>query len=385
MIIDINLDDYPKLKNNNNIHDTIKYLLLIGYNHVYTNEQNNIADNICNKINQDILTTNNKMNEIDESIKKLFGLNSSSNKKGEISENIIYELIQNKFKDYSYEKTRHIPHNADGKLNSISGLTSLVEIKNYNTNVNNDEVDKFKYDLAYNNISYGLFISIKTNIIGYKCFDYEMYEDNGKIFHIVYISKIYENESLLDCAIYLLEELYSFTLNQNIKSYKLDNIVESLNKLNNIIDRTKILNNKFIELENIIKNSFTDFYTDFRTYQIDLKEQINCILLNVKNNIDTVYINEKNNKDDLLLLYKDDKCFTLINRLFDNFNNFNIIIEDNNNWNLVKESKIIGRIKKLKDKITIDFSGSLKLIFTNKNIDNNIKLLNSYLELILAS
>ena len=73
MIIDINLDDYPKLKNNNNIHDTIKYLLLIGYNHVYTNEQNNIADNICNKINQDILTTNNKMNEIDDSIKKLFG------------------------------------------------------------------------------------------------------------------------------------------------------------------------------------------------------------------------------------------------------------------------------------------------------------------------
>ena len=212
-----------------------------------------------------------------------------------------------------------------------------------------------------------------------------MYENNGKIYHIVYISKIYENETLLDCAIYLLEELYSFTLNQNIKSYKLDNIVESLNKLNNIIDRTKILNNKFIELESIIKNSFTNFYTDFRTYQIDLKEQINCILLNVKNNIETVYINEKNNKDDLLLLYKDDKCFTIINRLFDNFNNFNIIIEDNNNWNLVKESKIIGRIKKLKDKITIDFSGSLKLIFTNKNIDNNIKLLNSYLELILAS
>jgi hypothetical protein len=74
MLIDINLEDSPKLKDNNNIDNTIKYLLLIGYNHVYINEQNNIADNICNKMNQDILTTNSKMNEIDESIKKLFGL-----------------------------------------------------------------------------------------------------------------------------------------------------------------------------------------------------------------------------------------------------------------------------------------------------------------------
>ena len=68
------------------------------------------------------------MNEIDESIKKLFGLNSSSNKKGEISENIIYELFKNKFKNYSYEKTRHIPHNADGKLISTTGLTSFFSI-----------------------------------------------------------------------------------------------------------------------------------------------------------------------------------------------------------------------------------------------------------------
>ena len=36
------------------------------------------------------------------------------------------------------------------------------------------------------------------------------------------------------------------TLNQNIKSFKLDTIVNSLNELNNIIDKTKILNNKFL-------------------------------------------------------------------------------------------------------------------------------------------
>ena len=198
MLVDINLDDYPKLKDNNNIQNTINYLLLIGYNHVYINEQNMLADNICNKINKDIVNTHDKMDNIDDSIKKLFGLNSSSNKKGEISEDIIYQLINNKYKDYSYEKTRHIPHNADGMLNSITGLQSLVEIKNYNTNLNKDEVEKFKFDLDYNNIYFGLFISIKTNIIGYKCFDYEMFENNGKVYHIVYISKIYENETLLD-------------------------------------------------------------------------------------------------------------------------------------------------------------------------------------------
>ena len=383
MLVDINLDDYPKLKDNNNIQNTINYLLLIGYNHVYINEQNMLADNICNKINKDIVNTHDKMDNIDDSIKKLFGLNSSSNKKGEISEDIIYQLINNKYKDYSYEKTRHIPHNADGMLNSITGLQSLVEIKNYNTNVNKDEVEKFKFDLDYNNIYFGLFISIKTNIIGYKCFDYEMFENNGKVYHIVYISKIYENETLLDCAFYLLEELYKLTLNQNIKSFKLDTIVNSLNDLNNIIDKTKILNNKFLDLENIIKSSFNEFYTDLRNYDYEIKLKIKEIINNVQTNIDTIYLLDQNSKEEILIMYKDDKCFSIINRIFDVFKNkYNIVIEDTLNWNIVKDKKIIGKIKKLKDKISIDFMGSLKLSFTNKNMDNNIIILTSYLELM---
>ena len=51
MKIDINLDLLPKLKNINNIESTIQYLLQIGYNNVFINEQNNLADNICNRIN----------------------------------------------------------------------------------------------------------------------------------------------------------------------------------------------------------------------------------------------------------------------------------------------------------------------------------------------
>ena len=82
-------------------------------------------------------------------------------------------------------------------------------------------------------------------------------------------------------------------------------------------------------------------------------------------------------------MYKDDKCFSIINRIFDVFKNkYNIVIEDTLNWNIVKDKKIIGKIKKLKDKISIDFMGSLKLSFTNKNMDNNIIILTSYLELM---
>ena len=104
MKIDINLDDYPKLKDSDNIECSLKYLLFIGYNQVYINEQSSLANSIVNKINNDLIKSGEKIDVIDEHIKKLFGLSTSSNKKGEISENIIYELIQNKFKDYSYEK-----------------------------------------------------------------------------------------------------------------------------------------------------------------------------------------------------------------------------------------------------------------------------------------
>ena len=380
MKFDINLEHYPKLKNNNDIERTINYLLLIGYNHVYINEQTNLVEQISNRIKNDI-NCNEKFTEIDEHINKLFGLSSSSNKKGEVSENIIYELINNNYKDYCYDKKRTIAHNADGELNSPSGLKSLVEIKNYEVNVNKDEVKKFKNDLINTNINFGLFISIKSNIIGYKYFDYETFIHNQKEYHIIYISKIYENDNLLNCAIMLLEKIYSLKSNTNIKSYQFSNIKEHLKELNNIFDKTKDLHDKLLNLENVIKSSFNDFYQNFRKYEIDLNNQFNIIWTNIEEDIETVYFNNSDNKESILSKFSEDKCLIIMSRLFELLNDYDIIIEDNI-WNVIKNTKHIATIKKFKDKLNIDFNNSIKISLDKKNLDTNLIIISNILNSI---
>ena len=381
MKIDIDLDLLPKLKDVENVESTIQYLIQIGYNNVFINEQNNLADNICNRINNDITNSNNKVSEIDEHIKKLFGLSSSSSKKGEVSENIIYELFQNNYKDYCYEKKRSIAHNADGELTSPSGLKALVEIKNYEINVNKDEVDKFKYDLQFTNITYGLFISIKSGIIGHKYFDYETYILNEKEYHIIYISKIYEDDNLLNCSIMLLEKLFNISSKTDtIKTLQHNNLKQHFEDLNNIIDKTKILHNKYINLETIIKSSFNEFYQELRQYEIELKNQTKKIWSNIENDIENIYLKCSDSKEELLSECINDKCLIIMSRLFEILKDYDIVITNNTIWDIVKDKNIIGKIKKYKDKMNIEFNNSIKISLTKHNIDNNLKIIKNILE-----
>ena len=168
MNINIDLELYPKLKNIENIESTVNYLIQIGYNNVFIDNQNDIVNKIVYNLKNEITLSHDKVEIINEQINKLFGVSSSSAKKGEISENIVAELICNNFPDYIYEVKRHIAHNGDGMIISPTDLKCLVEVKNYSKTVPLDEINKFKYDLKFNNINYGLFISFKTNIIGQK-------------------------------------------------------------------------------------------------------------------------------------------------------------------------------------------------------------------------
>lgn len=376
MLIDINLDCLEKIKNKKNISSIINYLVQIGYNHVFLNEQNNLSNDICNKIKDDLLISNSKIDDIDNIIKKLFGLSSSSNKKGEITENIIYEIFKNNYKNYCYEKKRSIAHNADGELISPSGLKALIEIKNYENTVNKDEIDKFKYDLEFTNTNFGIFISIKSGIVGYKYFDLETYISNNKEYHIIYISTIYENENLLDSAIMLIEKIYSTTLNnKTIKTLQYNNLKHNLNELNTIIERTRILNSKYLNLETIIKTSFNDFYQEFRNYELDLNNKIKLILNNIEENVENIYLNINDNKNDILNKCKDDKCFIIISKLFEILKDYNIVINDNSIWHIVKNKKIFGKIKKYKDKLNIELDDSIKICLNKKNFDKNLNMI----------
>lgn len=373
MNITIDLNKYPKIKDIENKEEMINTLINIGYNNFFFNEQNNLIDKLNNKISENF---SDKIDILDNNINKLFGLNNSSNKKGEISENIIYEYISNRFPDYCYEKKRTISHNADGELTSPSGLVSLVEVKNYENNVNKDEINKFKNDLISNNIKFGLFISIKSGIIGKKLFDVESFTDNNNEFNIIYINNIYQNNNIIEASILLLEKIYILSKNKISKCIEIMNFKENLNDLNNMLMKTNLLHNKYLKLESVIKNSFNEFYQDLRNYELEVKYKINNILSNIDNQIDILNIKD-DDREKILIENKDDKCLILISKLFNILINYKIIKNDKN-WEIINTSQV-GIIKKLKDKLNLEFNNSIKISLDSKNIDENLKVINNIL------
>jgi hypothetical protein len=157
----INIKEYPKLETiqkNKDFDNILQTIFRLGYNTYFNSISNNleyytVKDDIVNTLNETIQPLN-------DLTKSLYGLNSST-KKGDITEALIEDIIKIQVPEYNYDVKRGIAHHADGELTSPSGLKALVEIKNYNSTVPEEEVEKFKYDLAYRNITYGLFISIK--------------------------------------------------------------------------------------------------------------------------------------------------------------------------------------------------------------------------------
>ena len=422
--ITINIDDnnMPELfkLNNDEINNKIIYLLNIGYQQVYSsiNEINIVekVDNICRRFKDDILNgmnekntiitsdihrmddSLNKMNidkkfdEFNEVISTLFGINNTSNKKGEISENLIYKIMEEKYKDYNYEKKRHIAHSGDGELNSPSGMKSLVEIKNYSNIVNKDELEKFRYDMKFTKNNLGLFISLKTGIIGKRQIDYETFKDGDEDYHIIYISKIMEDINKLDCGIMLLENIYKVSSRDNI-DLKIDQlkkvIFDNFTELETLTKKTYSLRKDYSVLETNIKTNLDKFYNQLREYELEIKTKMQNVWSNLfkdMENLERNYIDEKTSI--LNDVGTNDKCFSVLSRTFDilNENSVNVTKRDGVLFDLIHNGNIIGTIKKMKDKIVISLEKvNINITISEKeNKDQNIEFFTLLLQKIIS-
>lgn len=395
MKVTINLDKniFPKLFDykGDELNNIILNLLNIGYQNVYSsiNEKKLITniDNSFRKYKDDIILDNNnikdkisllesnlnnlnvdnKLNEFSNIINKLFGISNNSCKKGDISEKLIYDIISQKFKNYNYEKKSHIAHHADGELSSSTGFKSLVEIKNYNHVVNKDELEKFKYDLKYTNNNFGIFLSLQSGIVGKNIIDYEIYEDN---IHIIYISKLMDDINKLDYGIILSEILFKMnsTFSNDIKVDEITSKIKTkFNELDIILKKTVNLRVEYDKLELSIKSNLNMFYSSLRNYEIDLKLKMDDIWKELINDLSKDYVDMK---DKLLLeMSKKDKCYKIMERLFDILERHNINIRSDENEIIMMRDKKIGMIKKMKDKVVVSIDNINITFKGNENSD----------------
>lgn len=402
--IKLEKDLFPKLfEISENLESKIIFLLNIGYQNVFSSksEMNMIdnVNNICRKYKDDILNgidlkneniklrldeikANVKSEELIDTLDKLFGVRNTSSKKGAISEDYVFNLFNEKYKNYSLDETRKISHSADGELTSPSGLRCLLEVKNYTSSVNKDEVDKFKYDLKYKNIKFGLFISLQTAICFKNNIDYESFEHNNETYHIVYISKLIEDVNKLDCGMLMLENLYklNFKDNYDIKIKQIKQLIyENLNEIENIIKQTEKLREEYSSMESIIKSNFDNFYNKFRSYECDMRNKIQKIWSNLFEDLGNIESNFIDSKTSILNDLSDkDKCFNILSNLFDLLSKNKInVVKNENEIIMYKNKNKVGTIKKMKDKVNVSIENiSISFKVNDRNLTSNYEFIN---------
>ena len=253
--------------------------------------------------------------------------------KGQLGESVVYDIIVNKFPDYQVENTSKIPYSGDIKLTLPSNNRIMVEVKNYNKTLDQEQVDKLKYDMKFSNIYYGIFISLNSGIVGKKRFELETFYYNKQTYCILYVpygmhihtpSKKYMishnsiDESIsnltmkIEFSICIIESICNnYSKPYYNKLYNLDkNMDYLLDQLNIYYDDFRNIKNSVIKMEDNIKKSLESHINIIKDYEFTIKNNINK-LINKKLNINNV-----NNKELLILIKKYSK------------NNWDILIDD---------------------------------------------------------
>jgi len=349
---ELNEIDYPKLfeLNKNSIPHILKKIITYGYNHYYPDiDDREIIDNPINN------PINNKLEVLDTLINKLTGISNNSKKIGIFGENYIHDLITKNFIGMSYQKTGETDHSGDGLITLNNGAEILVEIKNYTTVVNDDEINKFSFDMKHNKRKLGIFISLTSKVNKMKIIDLKSFVHNNETYYQFFISNLSEDLHRLEVGILLLQLLSEVT-NTN-KEHELNDIVkEKINTLIDQINENEQLRGMFLTTEKEIRNSLNGFYQKLRDNHMDMENKIknifSCLKDNNITNIETVVTNE------LLEKYKTSKIYSILKKTIDYLNTNNIEYSNNDKEIIINK---YGVIKIQKEKIVLQTKSKLSI------------------------
>ncbi len=261
-----------------------------------------------------------------------------SSSKGQVGENIVIDLIIDKFKDVQVENTSKIPHHGDIQLILTNGKKVIVEVKNYNNTINQEQIDKLKFDMKFCSITYAIFVSLNSGIVGKKRFELESFYHENSNYYILYLP--YSMHKTIPTRKYMIshnsqeESIFNLGLKIEFSLCILQSISDSVIKLNN----SKIINT---DLDYLL-HEFNSFFDEFKS----VKNSCNKLEENIKKNIEshlTVirdYEFSVKNKINLLI---EKKLGKKLNRKIYN-KNIQIVSNTTNDWDLYYGVNHIGKI-----------------------------------------
>lgn len=393
--LNIDLNKFAMFNNikDDKLNEIILKIIEIGYDIYFPKKEiiiNNIENNLLlEKINK--YDISDKISLLENTLSKLIGFSNNSIKKGNIAENILENIIIERYGDILYKKMNHIPHSGDAWLILNDNKKIILESKNYNSIINKDEINKLKNDMIFNNIKWGILISFNSSIQGVKDLDIITFIHNNENFTILTISNLINDIHKLDLAIQILRKLIINLDNYKLFPWLINDITKNLNELNDIINKNYHLRDQYYILEKTIHNSLNTYYNILRDYQYELDNQINNIIKKIQNTIDKSNKLDTNNTiyNQILLLYKTKKIYLILSKLFDILENKKCILLDgtDNDYIINYNNNNIGKIKIQIKKIVIIFD--IFDFIINLNIDNeksnlyNLNIINNYIFSIL--
>lgn len=253
-----------------------------------------------------------------------------SSVKGQIGENVVYDILVEKFPDFTIENTSKVGHSGDIQILLPNYNKVIVEVKNYNKTIDTIELEKLKYDMKFNKCNYAIFVSLNSGIVGKKRFQLETFHYDRENYYILYVpyaflkgipnkkSVIVHNsvdDSLnnltikLEFCICIISNLSTVLKDHNHNYNK--HIEQIINEVNDIYNDFLLVKQSYIKMEENIKKALDNNMQNIKDYEISIKNRIKKLL-------------DESGSSNTRLHVEEDR--------------------QNNGWNVFKNNGLIGRI-----------------------------------------
>jgi len=313
---------------------------------------------------------NEKVLNLEASLDKLIGISNTyslSSKKGEIGENFLEIIFENRYGDIIYKNMAQTNHSGDAWLYLPDNKIIMLESKNYTYTVDKNEVTKMQNDMITHNINYGIFISLNSNIQGYKEIDIFTFQHNGNVYTILMISTLINDIKKLDLGLSIIRNILLYS-NKKLHWIEKD-IKNELHDLHQIIQFNYTIRDNFYITEKEIIKSLNNHFIKLRDYQYDIENKIKDILTKINNTLENS-IEFTYDYDVLLNECKDPKMKALFIQIIDLLSSQKISI--NSQLELYNNNDKIGIIKCKLKKITLElYNGDVNFIFQLGNEKQN--------------
>jgi len=389
ILFEIDTKDFPVLANieKDKINDYINQIFKTGYNihfPVYQAPEYNHIITKLEQVHDSLKDTNIKdyLLSLDTSLNKLIGLSSNSSKKGNFAENVLESIFSTRYGDIKFERKSGVAHSGDAWLYLPDNTIIILESKNYITTVGKEEILKLQNDMVEHNIKWALMVSFNSQIQGTRELDFHTFIHNRETYSVVMISNLSSNMSKLDLGLQVIRKLITTKDTANkvlLNPLLINNINDNLVELNKIIEQNYLLRDSYYTMEQNINKSLSSYHTILRDYQYDIEIKIKEITDKLNDITDQPKI--LNNYTDILELFQGKKTLPIVTRLLDivKSKDWSIDSKDNSNWIISSKEKVICNVNIQLKKIVVVHNQIELTFFINKDNQQNYNILQLFI------